>query len=545
MPSIGVFFSSPFRREQARIASQPLGRHSLRLSLPSTSPQTPVRLGPSFRSHPMETPVTHIHSSATKYDHKPTWFFENGLRKVRPYLFEFSTYAKERWRGRSVIDVFSTDFRDRSPEYYAHAVASGVIKINGKNIKKDVIIRNGDRITNTLHRHEPPVTGDPVRILHRDDEKGLLVVEKPGSMPVHPTGRYNYNTLLSILRFDYDLPLVHTSNRLDRLTSGVMVCALTVEASRGLSKYFSTEGAVKKEYIARCRGKFPDDEVTCEEPLLTIDRQIGLNVVHPEGKHAKTIFKKLSYDPESDSSVLHCRPITGRSHQLRVHLQFLGFPILNDTIYCNLKAWGPSHGKGGIFFAPTTQTESTAEDEPAPNESEGVAEGSGYVEKTEDSRVSLNSQQKRPSKSKLGRNQRQGISQVSEKRVKLDPESAEAGNCSGVPINQLASAVILELRKARDVEDDFGRVKDTIHIDKAFKSPLDLQLSVNANPQPNLPFDDKFCADCGIPLLPDPKPEQLYIYLHAFRYQTDSWDFSSELPWWANEQEWKTRRPSQ
>lgn len=79
--------------------------------------------------------------------------------------------------------------------------------------------------------------GDPVRILHRDDVKGLLVVEKPGSMPVsvhlimiltqhqashicifvllrnfqiHPTGRYNYNTLLSILKFDYDLPLVHS-----------------------------------------------------------------------------------------------------------------------------------------------------------------------------------------------------------------------------------------------------------------------------------------------------------------------------------------------
>jgi len=52
-----------------------------------------------------------IHSSATKYDHKPSWYFQNGLRKVQPYLFEFSTFAKERWRGRSVIDVFSTDFR--------------------------------------------------------------------------------------------------------------------------------------------------------------------------------------------------------------------------------------------------------------------------------------------------------------------------------------------------------------------------------------------------------------------------------------------------
>ncbi|KAH9466357.1 hypothetical protein Pst134EB_001411 [Puccinia striiformis f. sp. tritici] len=550
MPSI-----SPFLRKYSRITNRAFPDYLIDHLWPQR-----------FQAYLMDSApgVPHIHSSATKYDHKPTWYFENGLRKVQPYLFQFSTFAKERWRGRSVIDVFrfaivyvdvrkhhltsisysySTDFRDRSPEYYAHAVASGVIKINGKNIKKDVIIRNGDRITNTLHRHEPPVTGDPVRILHRDDEKGLLVVEKPGSMPVHPTGRYNYNTLLSILRFDYDLPLVHTSNRLDRLTSGVMVCALTVEASRGLSKYFSTEGAVKKEYIARCRGNFPDGEIICEEPLLTIDRQIGLNVVHPEGKHAKTIFKKLSYDSESDSSVLHCRPITGRSHQLRVHLQFLGFPILNDTIYCNMKAWGPSHGKGGIFFAPlgttTTETNAPLDEEPVANEDESVVAVEG-----EEPRANQTSQ-KRPPKNKLGRNQRQGISQVNEKRQKLDPESAEAGNCSGVAINELASAVILELRKARDIEDDFGRVKDTVHIDKAFKSTDELQKSLASNSATgNSTVDDKFCAECGIPLLPDPKPEQLYIYLHAFRYQTESWDFSSEMPWWSIDEEWKTRKPT-
>lgn len=324
-----------------------------------------------------------------------------------------------------------------------------------------------------------------------------------------------------------------------------MVCALTLEASKGLSKYFSTEGAVSKEYIARCRGNFPADELICEEPLLTIDRQIGLNVVHPEGKHAKTIFKKLSYDPDSDSSVLHCRPITGRSHQLRVHLQFLGHPILNDTIYCNNKAWGPSSGKGGIFFAPTQTTEANpsipnSSCEPSEVDQAGTESFAAGLDGP-----AVTSSHKRPAKSKLGRNQRQGVSQVSEKRVKLDPESAESGNCSGVTINELASAVILELRKARDIEDDFGRIKDTLHIDRAFKPAEELQKSIDRDHSPQLSsqlFDDKFCPECGIPLLPDPKPEQLYIYLHAFRYQTDEWDFSSEMPWWAVEEEWRARR---
>ncbi|KNZ46761.1 hypothetical protein VP01_6985g1, partial [Puccinia sorghi] len=84
-----------------------------------------------------------------------------------------------------------------------------------------------------------------------------------------------------------------------------------------------------------------------------------------------------------------------------------------------------------------------------------------------------------------------------------------------------------------------------------FKSPQELQLSITSSSTPNEPLDAQFFPDCGIPLLPDPKPEQLYIYLHAFRsvpfsfsseYQTDCWDFSSPMPWWSVNEEWKARK---
>ena len=79
---------------------------------------------------------------------------------------------------------------------------------------------------------------------------------------VHTTGRFHFQTLLSILKYEHDLPLVHTSNRLDRLTSGVMICSLTVEGSKKLGAWFNgsraAEGGVKKEYVARCRGRFPE-----------------------------------------------------------------------------------------------------------------------------------------------------------------------------------------------------------------------------------------------------------------------------------------------
>ena len=81
-------------------------------------------------------------------------------------------------------------------------------------------------------------------------------------------------------------------NRLDRLTSGLMILPLSPTLAATLSKEFAG-GEVKKEYIARCRGEFPEGEVVCDQPLLTVDRQMGLNIVHPEGKVCSSMAKHI------------------------------------------------------------------------------------------------------------------------------------------------------------------------------------------------------------------------------------------------------------
>lgn len=103
--------------------------------------------------------------------------------------------------------------------------------------------------------------------------------------------------------------------------------------------------AVRKEYIARVKGQFPLHEITCNEPLLTVDPRVALNRVNSEGKEATTIFKRISCDGET--SIIKCKPLTGRTHQIRVHLQYLGFPIANDPQYSNPEVWGPELGKDG------------------------------------------------------------------------------------------------------------------------------------------------------------------------------------------------------
>jgi tRNA pseudouridine synthase 9 len=230
------------------------------------------------------------------------------------------------------------------------------------------IVKNGDVITHTLHRHEPPVTALPVSVLHEDND--MIVINKPSGVPVHPAGRYNYNSVIEIMRAErgYEFnPL--PCNRLDRLTSGVMFIAKHARAAEKLSLEISGR-TVRKEYVARVKGEFPEETVVCDQPILQISPKLGLNRVRANGKSARTVFKRLAYYPaesyndketpispervkleearpwmkKKGYSIVRCLPVTGRTHQLRVHLQFLGHPIGNDPIYCNQRVWGVTLG---------------------------------------------------------------------------------------------------------------------------------------------------------------------------------------------------------
>lgn len=227
--------------------------------------------------------------------------------------------------------------------------------MNGKAVPSPAhIIKNGDIISHTLHRHEPPVTALPIGIVHEDDD--MIVINKPSGVPVHPAGRYNYNSVVEIMRAERGhqfnpLPC----NRLDRLTSGIMFIAKNPKAAEVLSAQIMGR-TVRKEYVARVQGKFPDYPVICDQPILAISPKLGLNRVRANGKQARTVFKRLEYYPPTSEdpsnpdstkegySIVRCLPVTGRTHQLRVHLQFLGHPIGNDPIYCNTRVWGSNLG---------------------------------------------------------------------------------------------------------------------------------------------------------------------------------------------------------
>ncbi|KAI1318991.1 hypothetical protein EDD11_005189 [Mortierella claussenii] len=267
------------------------------------------------------------------------------LRKIKPYFFKYQTFAKGRWLGRSIIEVFNTEFRDRDNTFYERAIKDGRIKINDQAVSQDYTIQNSDIVAHDIHRHEPPVANLPVRVVREDD--GVIIVDKPSSIPVHPSGRYRHNTVLHILMKEQGYKDLFPVNRLDRLTSGLMIIALSVKRAREF-ELMMQRCEIKKEYVCKVKGHFPSGITECHEPIHVACFKLTLNTVHPDGKACSTIFERLRYDPATDTSIVLARPVTGRTHQIRVHLQWLGYPITNDPLYHNTEIWGTRNGQGGI-----------------------------------------------------------------------------------------------------------------------------------------------------------------------------------------------------
>ena len=254
-----------------------------------------------------------------------------GVLRVAPYFFEYKTFTKQRWLGKRLIEVFEKEFCDRPMDYYKFQIIKGNILVNKQKVAPEYTLCNSDLITHSIHRHEPPVTDESIQILHLDDQ--MVVVNKPASLPVHPSGRYNMISLVEILKHKIGLSHLSLINRIDRLVSGIVLMATTPESASILHDQMLSHSLVK-EYVCKVKGKFPTEAV-CEQPIMNVEHKLGLHYVSSEGKQAKTTFQLLSYDGEF--SIVYCRPFTGRSHQIRIHLQYLGFPIVNDPLYQSME----------------------------------------------------------------------------------------------------------------------------------------------------------------------------------------------------------------
>jgi 23S rRNA pseudouridine1911/1915/1917 synthase len=261
-------------------------------------------------------------------------------------LYERFTLTVDRGQEPLRIDKFvSMRLTNVTRNKIQQAIESEMLMVNAKPVKSNYKIRPGDQIV--MYSDNAPETFDikpeqmPLNIVFEDDH--IMVIDKPAGMVVHP-GHGNYSgTLVNGLAWhlkqqqpdlsDDQLPRYGLVHRIDKNTSGLLVVAKHDKAAMHLANQFF-EHTVHRRYIALVWGDFEEDEGTITGHVGRHLRFRKIMDVYPDGEHGKEaithyrVLERLRY-----VTLVECRLETGRTHQIRVHMQHIRHSLFNDEVY--------------------------------------------------------------------------------------------------------------------------------------------------------------------------------------------------------------------
>jgi RluA family pseudouridine synthase len=240
--------------------------------------------------------------------------------------------------GQAILQTITDIFSHISHENWVRIFNdSCLLDANFHPAEPTRIAQAGERFYRKIPADVEPEVNADIRILHEDE--AILVINKPAPLPIHPSGRFNRNTLQAVLQTVYHPQKPRPAHRLDANTTGLVVFTRTRHFAKFVQPQFE-RGDVEKTYLARVLGHPPEDVFFCdapigEEPVKAGARQID----EANGLPARTEFYVLRRDTDG-TALLEVRPLTGRTNQIRLHLWHLGFPICGDPVYLPGKTLG-------------------------------------------------------------------------------------------------------------------------------------------------------------------------------------------------------------
>lgn len=254
-------------------------------------------------------------------------------------------FIKKEEEGQRIDKILADRFQEqRSRSYFQYLIEEGLVFLNGLKIKKRVKPKEGDEIEIQFvltAESELLPENIPLDIIYEDND--FIVINKPPGMVIHPAPGHWTHTFVNALlyhckhhhlHFDNEFSRPGIVHRLDKDTSGVMIAAKHPTMQNHFIQMFANR-QIKKQYLAVCHGSSKDETINAPIGRHPSNRK-QMAVLAEGGRVAISRVQKVA--TKGSLSLVRVFPETGRTHQIRVHMQYIHTPILGDDTYGNLQA---------------------------------------------------------------------------------------------------------------------------------------------------------------------------------------------------------------
>jgi RluA family pseudouridine synthase len=245
--------------------------------------------------------------------------------------FEYKIKPSE--NGLVLIDFLINKFTYLSLREWLIEIENKNLVVINKEINPSYKLCESDVLQFIRNSYSEPEVDKNFEIVY--ESENLLIINKPGNLPVHPAGRYKENTLLNLLTIEYKYENLFPAHRLDRETSGIQIFAKNKTTASVIQKQFENR-SIYKEYIVYIHGIFPemihaDGYLKRDEKSVIRKKKSFSSTFTENSTYCETLFKNIQ-EINSITKVLAI-PKTGKNHQIRATLFSLGYPVYGDKIY--------------------------------------------------------------------------------------------------------------------------------------------------------------------------------------------------------------------